>query len=329
MIERDVLDATLGRLAATVRGLAVTPVQAELLGSIVERFAATTAAWPVGRLAPLALPHAVARGYGADTDLAESVAAVSAAVYLSFDLMDELVDGDESPLLERSTGPALFGAATTLCALVPEMVVDLPLPDRCRSSAVRLVSRVLREVSAAELDQARRRGQLASVAEAVALAMAKTGSMLAGFAELAALAAGREDRREPIGHFGRHLGAARQLCADASELWADTPARDLAAGLCPLPLAILAERADPGRRTELAELLARPAAHPDELADLQAELRQPAVVGATVLEVELVRAGAGMIIPQLELAPAAADALTTLVHQSTLVPSLQTTGTQP
>ena len=325
MNAKDTEHAVISTLGELVGGLAATPGQALLLQSIVNRFAACSAELPVARLAAIHLPHAIATGYGSDTDLANNVAAITTAIYVSLDIMDELVDGDESPLLESSNGPALLAAATTICSLVPELLADLPVSADRRIRLIRCTARALRGISAAELDQAQRRGLLLDVPDAIALAGTKSGTMFAAFAELAAIAAGATAAKiERVREFGWSLGAARQLCADAAELFSAAPAPDLARGLCPLPVAILAASAGPARHREVASVLAESGCFTDAHAALQQDVRTPTIRLATAIQIELVRGGAGAMLEKLALPRPEHDLLATIVNQTSLLEAPRT-----
>lgn len=224
-----------------------------LLSEAVDHLELVLATRPVESVAALAVPVAVHHALSG-VPVPAGLLASAAATYLAFDALDDQMDGDR-PAVWRDRRPSeVIIGAQVLLLLAADVVVQGSPPAQANQ---------LRE-GYRSMITAVAEGQLATEApvsastspdEVAAAVTARSGAMLAGFAELAALATGASSGT--IGkarRFGSELGVARQYVNDLSELLGDRTT-DLRNGTATMTVALALQRLDGPGRVRLVERL--------------------------------------------------------------------------
>ena len=169
------------------------------------------------QLAALTVPLAVFAGLRG-TDPPDWLLATAGATYLAWDLLDDDMDGDPTKFWKART-PAERSIGAHL--MIATAVAQAPLQADPGVSAA-LTQVYLETVATVTEGQLRAEIPLDSrtTPEQVADGIeARSGDMLAGLAEMAALAAGADaPNRLAARQFGRELAVARQLVNDITEL---------------------------------------------------------------------------------------------------------------
>lgn len=207
---------------AVVRGLrdAVGSWRGELrplADELVDHFAAVLGRGDGSQVAAVSVPVAVFAGLRG-TEPPRWLTAAAGATYLAWDLLDDDMDGDPVPFWgERSAADRTIGAHLLLATAVAQ-----PALHADPAMAPELTRVYLTMVAAVTDGQLRAQAPLhvGTTPESVAAGNdARSGDMLAGLAELAAIAAGASaPARAALARFGRELALARQLVNDLTEL---------------------------------------------------------------------------------------------------------------
>ncbi|HEV7274891.1 MAG TPA: polyprenyl synthetase family protein [Devosiaceae bacterium] len=220
---------------------------------------------------PLILPLLVRGGIDGRAERALPVAVASGLLFLSFDLLDDLQDGDDRrwwrPL---SRGELLLAAATFPATLPQRLLLGVGLEAEVAAALSHALSNGLLEIAEGQARDLA--GLNASYADPVAVEASvagKSGAQMGLYARMAALAAGSgEDEAGQWASWAHGIGTAGQLGSDLQDLLDPVWSRDLAAGARTLPIAFALHSLDGDARSELLVLL--DAAKVERQAQLQA-----------------------------------------------------------
>lgn len=188
--------------------------------------------------------------------------AVASATYLAWDLLDDEMDGDPPKFWRRrSTADRTIGAHLLIATAVAQapLQADPSLSPSLTRLYLDMVSTVTEGQLRAEIPL-----DSATNPEAVAAGIdARSGDMLAGFAEIAAVAAGADvPAKRAAARFGRELALARQLVNDVTEL-ESARTSDLRNRTATMVAAFALQRTPPAGRAALVDRLHTAATDPD------------------------------------------------------------------
>jgi geranylgeranyl diphosphate synthase, type I len=263
--------------------------------------------------------------HAAITGLAEPAFPLAAActlIYLGADLLDNVAD-EELPPDWASVGPGTATlAATTLLGPLTVLVLErLAVSVAVRWQIAQELAATLLAMGVGQATDIAP-GTLGQVtpAQCRAIAEAKSGAQLAGYARAAALLAGAH--REGVDRYaeiGMCLGTAGQLASDLGEALA-IPSHDLRRGTLTLPIVLAHRRLDPAGRTQLERLLDGARSNEDMHAQVQELLVAARVHAHVALTVELYRRRGLTALEAAEPLPAATAELADLLADVSLLP---------
>ena len=189
-----------------------------LLTEAGEHLARLLATRPPETVAALAVPVAVHRCLTGAALPPDGLLASAAATYLALDVLDDRMDGDAPGFWTDRGDPEIMVGVQVLLVTATQVVGEGTDPQR----AARM-TRLYREMIAVVADGQLRSGEPLTAsttpAEVDSRIGARSGAMLAGFAELAALAAeGSRSDVDAARAFGYELAVARQHLNDVTEL---------------------------------------------------------------------------------------------------------------
>jgi geranylgeranyl pyrophosphate synthase len=168
------------------------------------------------------LPAVVLGSAAATGGSARAAARVAAALELflaGLDVLDEVEDGDYSPLTERAGQARALNASTALLLLAQRVLSQL-VDDGVSAERVPLFLRILTDAGLAatggqHLDLSGEGQADLSTDDALAIARGKSGALIAGACRLGALlGTGDEELLALYEAWGRHYGTAAQLAND-------------------------------------------------------------------------------------------------------------------
>ncbi len=209
-------------------------------------------AGPADRVGAVAVPAAVFTGLRGVLPPAGLLTS-AAATYLAWDLLDDEMDGDPPTFWSAHPTPQRMLGAHLLIATAAGHAAHGSL------SGARELGGLYLAMAAAVIDGQLRGEQpldASTLVEDVAAGIrARSGAMLAGFAEMAAVAAGADDgTRRAARRLGGELGLARQLVNDLTELLTGRTS-DLRNRTATMIAAFALQRVSAGRRAALVEQL--------------------------------------------------------------------------
>jgi len=247
-----------------------------LLTEAGEQLARLLATRPPETVAALAVPVAVHRCLTGGALPPHGLLASAAATYLALDILDDRMDGDASAFWSDRTDAEIMVVVQVLLVTATQVVSEGSRPQ----SAARM-SLLYREMITTVAD-----GQLRSGEPLVATTTptdvdtrigARSGAMLAGFAELAALSArGSRSDVASARAFGYELAVARQHLNDVTELVGERTT-DLRNQTATMAAALTLQGLSAERRAPLVERLRRAATDPVDRRRLVAVDLAPAV----------------------------------------------------
>lgn len=252
-----------------------------LAAQAVDHLDAVLGAGDGSQIAALAVPVAVHAGLRGSHPPPWLLAAAG-ATYLAWSVLDNDMDGDpprfwsESSAAERSIGAHLLiatAAAQAPIGAVPSLVPTL----------AQIYLDMVATVTDGQLRAEVRLDEQTAPEDVTAGIEARSGAMLAGFADLTAVAAGTgADIRRAVRRFGRELAMARQLVNDITELESGRTS-DLRNETATMTAAFALQRAAAADRAALVDRL-RAAAFDESLRRqmIDGEL-QPALVDTRML----------------------------------------------
>ena len=225
---------------------------AGLLAAAVTHFAGLDTG-PTGTVAAVALTRAVFRGLSEDP-VPRGVLAAAAATYLAFVVLDDQMDGDVPAFwADRSPGEIVLGAQALV--LVAGRVVGDGAPAPTTERLGRLHQELVTTVIEGQLRTEEPLAADTTPAEVAATISARSGAMLAGFAVMAAVAAGATAEEEAAARtIGHELGVARQHWNDLTELVGERTT-DLRNGTATLATALAVQARSPQDRGALIDRL--------------------------------------------------------------------------
>lgn len=252
-----------------------------LAAHAVDHLEAVLGAGDGSQIAALAVPVAVHAGLRG-THPPPWLLATAGATYLAWSVLDNDMDGDpprfwseRSPaertigahlLMATAAGQAPIGADPALVPALAQSYLDMvaTVTDGQLRAEVRLDERTTPEDVAAGIE-------------------ARSGAMLAGFADLAAVTAGADDdTRRATRRFGRELALARQLVNDLTEL-ASGRTSDLRNRTATMTAAFALQRTPPADRSGLVERLHAAAADDGRRQRMVTGELRPALVDTRIL----------------------------------------------
>lgn len=231
------------RVQLTSSSAASHPRLACLLAEAVDHLEDIVRTRPAEAVGAIAVPVAVHRAL-ADNPIPQGILASAAATYLALDVLDDQMDGDQPAFWSgRRPSEVVLGAQMLLLA---------------GAAAVR--PGYLAMITAVFEGQLRTEVPLSTTTSPAAVAAtisARSGAMLAGFAEAAAVAAGGSPEEIAAARqFGHELGVARQHVNDLTELVGDRTT-DLRNGTATMTVALALQRLGESGRARLLEKLRR------------------------------------------------------------------------
>ena len=260
-----------------------------------------------GELRWPALVLASARAAHGDARVASRVAAAVELFIAGLDILDEVEDGDPSPLVDQAGVARALNVSTGLLMLGQRVLSDLAA-DGVPASRVPRFARALAEAGALaaggqHLDlSAEGRADL-TPADALDIARRKGGALVAGACQLGALVGtDDEDLLALYAAYGHHYGTAAQLANDLHDAGDLGRKSDLARRKGTLPLIY-----DRGSATPV-----RPGGAADE-ADLVEQLRSGGALHFTWVVLEIERQACADVLDQLEARDQAVAWLRTLL----------------
>ena len=226
---------------------------AGLLREAVERLDTLLADRPPEAVATVAVPVAVHRALTGRLPPAGHLAA-AAATYAALAVLDDLVDGDHPTIwADRDAAEVMIGVQVLL--VTAAQVVGDGVHAPLAVTLTRTYSRTIATVSDGQLRSGTPLSASTTPVEVHARITDRSGALLAGFAELAATAAGASPAQ--IGSargFGLELGIARQHVNDISELVSERTS-DLRNRTATMATAFALARSAPDERESMLTLL--------------------------------------------------------------------------
>ena len=202
--------------------------------------------------AAVAVPVAVFRTLSANP-VPTGLLASAAATYLAFDILDDQMDGERAVWwTDRNWAEIVIGAQVLLqrASYVVAHGSPPPVADRLRA----LYQDMFTAVAEGQLRTELPIDAMTSAASVAATIDARSGAMLAGFATMAAVAAGADNNAiEGARIFGRELGAARQHLNDLAELVDVERTADLRNRTATMAPALAMQTLEPAARALLLE----------------------------------------------------------------------------
>lgn len=231
---------------------------------------------PPETVAALAVPVAVHRCLTGGALPPRGLLASAAATYLALDALDDRMDGEAPAFWADRGDPEIMVGVQLLLVTATQVVGEDTVPQR----AVRL-TQLYRAMIAVVADGQLRSGEPLTAsttpAEVDSRIGARSGAMLAGFAELAAIAAeGSPSDVTSARAFGYELAVARQHLNDVTELVSERTT-DLRNRTATMATALTLQRLPMEQRESLVERLRRAATDPSDRRRLVAEDLAPAI----------------------------------------------------
>jgi geranylgeranyl pyrophosphate synthase len=261
-----------------------------LMRDAVDHLRRLLATRPPETVAALAVPVAVHRCLGGGALPPSGLLAAAAATYLALDVLDDLMDGDPSALwTDRGDGDVMVGVQVLL--VTATQVVG----EGAGSGPTTRMTRLYRQMFATVADGQLRSDEPLNVSttpcEVDSRIGARSGAMLAGFAELAAVAAeGSAAQIASARAFGHELAVARQHLNDVTELVGERTS-DLRRRTATMAIALALQGLPSERRGRLVERLEQAAGDPLDRRRLVAEELAPAIGEVcTLIHLQLARA---------------------------------------
>ena len=188
------------------------------------------------------LVGAVATAVHASESAAARVAAAVEVFVAALDVLDEIEDGDSSPLVDQAGLPQALNASSALLFISQSILAGLPSDGTVASDISKFMSALAQLGIAATAGQHRDLAQPSditpSLSEALEISRGKSGSLTGGACRLGALLGTRDAELIDLYElFGQHFGTMQQLSNDLHD--AQTPGKksDLARKKPTLPIA--------------------------------------------------------------------------------------------
>jgi heptaprenyl diphosphate synthase len=245
---------------------------------VVECFRAAAFSGPVPRVPAFTrIPVLVHGGVTGEFRRAFPLSGLALLLFLGIDLLDDIMDGDETPYWRGRPHAETLLLATALVSAVPQAgLASLGAGDGVTARMQAALARGLLVMAGGQ------RQDLLAIGrddvepdEAENTAGAKSGEMTALLALLGAIHAGADPEAETAyADWGRAYGTADQLRSDCFDLLRDPAGSDLRNGTMSFPIACFVESDDPAERAR-ALAMVRAAPHdPAALAALREALHE-------------------------------------------------------
>ncbi len=209
-------------------------------------------------LLPLLLPLLIRGSMDGKPSEATPVGVVSGLLFLCFDLLDDLQDGDHRAWWgELSRAELLLAAAALPSTLPHHLLISLDLlPARKATLVQALCSGLLAVAEGQALDLAAMDTANPDLRTVEASVVGKSGAQMAMYARLSALLAGADAAQCSLwADWAQGLGTAGQLGSDVEDMLHPEWSRDLAAGARTMPITFALSRVEGGERGNLLHML--------------------------------------------------------------------------
>ncbi len=188
---------------------------------------------------------------GGDERAAVTVAAATELFMAGLDILDEVEDGDHSPVVDEAGVAQALNVSTALLLLAQRLLSDLPAdgvaPERVPAFARTLAAAGLAATGGQHLDLAAEGQPDVTPDAALDIARRKAGALVSGVCRLGAmLGTDAEELLALYEAWGRHHGTAAQLANDLHDAGNIDRKSDLARAKGTLPLIFVRHA---GRRT--------------------------------------------------------------------------------
>lgn len=322
--------AVVARLREELAALAASEEQRALLLSIVDGLEAHLGAAVRYRLGAVHVPLLIGHGLTGRAEAAVDLGAVLLALFLGIDLLDDVMDGEPPPYWdEPPPATVMLSAATLLFSVAPAMIGRLDVPDNLARRLQARLSRCLLVMADGQQADVDAFGRTATPASSRAIVNAKSGEMLAAFAEMAVdrvtAEAGRPARASDAARrYGHCLGQARQLGSDLFDLLDPAGGADVRNALPTLPIAHQLAGLDESAREAFVALLSQAGDDPAARRRLRNELVEGGGLSAALVEAELACVEAQTAVGDLGLDPdgVAARGLAELIDDASVLANL-------
>jgi geranylgeranyl pyrophosphate synthase len=256
------------------------------------------------------LPALVYAGIRDDDEKSIQLGVVTSLLYLGFDLLDDIADGDVKGLWSTFRPAEVQLAAAGLLGAVPILAMgEIDAPSDTIVELQRTMARGLMRMADGQQSDIRlatsREATPSDVADA---AVGKGGEEFALFATLAARLAGASEATvASYANFARALGTGLQLASDCQDLFFDQTSRDLRNGTRSFPIALYLDSTSGDSRTAILRLLDD--CRVDEITQrtVRQQLRDAGIPWQTMVFVELHRRRAltalGQASPRTSIRP--------------------------
>ena len=316
--ELDQEEATFDHLRNHLDEVSASVEQGEALSSLVDALARMQRdSSQRYRLAAAHVPLLVAHGLSGRPSAGVTVAAAATAIYIGADSLDDLLDGDTPKYWSTPPQPAeILATATLLAAAAQLQIARVPGAERAVALQDELGT-TLMAMSAGQMEDVAGLETEPTIDAARATAANKSGSMLAGFAALGAIAAGADaDDVGRVRRYGNALAIARQITSDVSELLVSPTGPDLRNGVPTVPMAYHLAVLPEHRRTEFRDRLGLAGQRPDAAEDIAQEMLAGRGIQAALVDAELCCASAMGSLAGMELDAVAFCGLKELIEDA-------------
>ena len=231
------------------------------------------------------------------------IAALSYILWVAFDVLDDVADGDAAAKWPDVSGAELTVMASSLIAATAhEIAATLDESPLVRERLHLRIARGIGEMADGQIADLADTGRADITADRIFTSVAgKTGAECALFAGLGAIVAGTAPERcEHFEQFGTEYGIANQYVTDLLELFADDVSRDLVNGTRTLPIVWHIEGLAGVERDAFLDLLERARRDPAAAASARATLAASPTVRRTLLQImiHIERARAALVLAQ-------------------------------
>jgi geranylgeranyl pyrophosphate synthase len=217
---------------------------------------------------------------------------VTTLLYLGFDLLDDIADGDLHEHWATCQADEVQLAAAGLLSAVPLLALcEIDAPSEIIVELQRTLARGLMVMGEGQQrDMRLKKSHDPATIDVEASVQAKGGGEFAMFAEMAArLAGGTETMVAHYASFARDLGTGLQLASDCQDLFFEATSRDLRNGTRTLPIALYLGSVRGSDRIDFLRLLDECRDAPAAQTTVRRRLRAAGVLWQTRLFVEVYR----------------------------------------
>jgi len=250
------------------------------------------------------LPLLVRGAIDGQPDAAIPMAVASTALFLAFDLLDDLQDGDERTWWSPYSKGELLLAAAALPPTLPLQILLEAAPDRATGAGLAdALAKGLAEIAEGQArDLATARCAIVSPEETERAVSGKSGAQMGLYARLAALHTGCDPfKAERFATFAHALVSAGQISSDLADLVDESWSRDLSSGVRTLPIAFALSRFDGVERRELEARLREAQGDREAQLDCVRRIRATGAVPYSLLRIGVYRHRARLALADMNL----------------------------